>query len=205
MEIQAKECCVEGYPQALLASALGADRVELCENLAEGGTTPSYGAVKLSVELLSAKVSVMLRPRGGNFVYTQDEYRCMREDLTALKALQPAGFVFGFLREDDQLERERIREFVALADPIPVTFHMAFNRVLDQREAIDFLAEVGVKRILTSGLDGKAPDHLALLRELIHYAGDRIIVMPGAGIRADNLAEIHKSLQAKEYHGTKIV
>lgn len=205
MKIQAKECCVEGYPQAKRASALGADRVELCENLAEGGTTPSYGAVKLSVELLAAKVAVMIRPRGGNFVYTPDEYQCMREDLIALKPLKPDVFVLGFLQADNQLERTRIREFVALADPIPVTFHMAFNRVADQKEAIDFLAAVGVKRILTSGREGKAPDHLAHLRELIEYAGDRIIVMPGAGVRADNLQEIHQSLQAKEYHGTKII
>jgi copper homeostasis protein len=205
MKIKLKECCVEGYPQAKLASALGADRVELCENLAEGGTTPSYGAVKLSVELLSAKVAVMIRPRGGNFVYTPDEYQCMREDLLVLKELQPDAFVFGFLQADKELEREKIREFVTLADPIPVTFHMAFNQVPDQKEAIDFLAGIGVKRILTSGREGKAPDHLSHLRELIEYAGDRIIVMPGAGIRSDNLMAIHESLQAKEYHGTKIV
>lgn len=205
MKITAKECCVEGYPQAKLASDLGADRVELCENLAEGGTTPSYGAVKLSVELLTAKVAVMLRPRGGNFVYTEDEYQCMREDLRVLKSLQPDAFVFGFLQSDHQLERERIREFVSLADPIPVTFHMAFNQVPDQKEAIDFLSEIGVKRILTSGREGKAPDHLSHLRDLIDYAGNRIIIMPGAGVRADNLAEIHERLQAKEYHGTKII
>lgn len=203
--IQAKECCVEGYPQALEADQRGADRVELCENLAEGGTTPSYGAVKLAVERLKAQVAVMIRPRGGNFVYTEEEFDCMREDLTALKSLHPDVFVFGFLHDDDTLDKEHIREFVQLADPVPVTFHMAFNRIPDQKEAIDFLAGIGVKRILTSGREGKAPDHLTLLKELMAYAQDRILIMPGAGIRADNLTEVHEVLQGKEYHGTKII
>lgn len=203
--IQAKECCVEGYPQAIQAEKRGADRVELCENLAEGGTTPSYGAVKLAVERLNAKVAVMIRPRGGNFVYTEEEFDCMREDMKILKSLKPDVFVFGFLQDDNTLDREHIREFVELAHPIPVTFHMAFNRVPDQKEAIDFLAGLGVKRILTSGREGKAPDHLPLLKELMEYAGDRILILPGAGIRSDNLAEVHEFLQGKEYHGTKII
>jgi len=203
--IEMKECCVEGYPQALAADKRGADRVELCENLAEGGTTPSYGAVKLSVERLQAKVAVMIRPRGGNFVYSQEEFDCMREDMKTLKTLNPDVFVLGFLHEDNNLDREHIQEFVALADPIPVTFHMAFNRVPDQKEAIDFLAGIGVERILTSGKEGKAPDHLSHIKELIDYAAGRIIIMPGAGIRSDNLDEVHKFLQGTEYHGTKIV
>jgi copper homeostasis protein len=205
MTIQMKECCVEGYPQARMASQRGADRVELCENLAVGGTTPSYGAVKLAVDRLPAKVAVMIRPRDGSFVYTEDEFDCMREDLIALKPLKPDAFVFGFLKEDDTVNEERIREFVDLAHPIPVTFHMAFNRVPDQRAAIDLLADMGVKRILTSGRDGKAPDQLDHLKELVDYAGDRIVVMPGAGITADNLQGIHAILGAREYHGTKIV
>lgn len=205
MEIQMKECCVEGYPQARRASEAGADRVELCENLAKGGTTPSYGAVKLAVERLDAEVAVMIRPRGGNFVYTEEELDCMREDMAVLKGLEPDVFVLGFLNEDGTLDRAHTQEFVALAAPIPVTFHMAFNQIPDQKEAIDFLAEAGVKRILTSGREGKAPEHLAHLKELIAYAGDRITIMPGAGVRSDNLTAIHESLQAREYHGTKII
>lgn len=206
-----KEFCAENFEHIPEAIATGAGRIELCDNLAEGGTTPSYGVIKQTLSYAKEKkvpTMVMIRPRGGNFEYDEAEAAIMKADVEICKVLQANGVVFGCLK-DGWLDEELIRTLLDQAGNMDVTFHMAFDvlSVENQYRAIDWLAEHGVERILTHG--GRAEktifENIPHLKELIAHADGRIIILPGAGIRSDNVDQVLEQLALSEAHGTRIV
>ncbi|EAR90205.1 copper homeostasis protein CutC (macronuclear) [Tetrahymena thermophila SB210] len=201
------ESCTESYTQSLEAQNRGAHRIELCDNLAQGGTTPSYGTIKICKERLNIPQSVMIRPRGGDFTYSKDELDIMREDIKICKQLNVDGVVFGFLTKDQkQIDFELTKEFVELSAPLKVTFHMAFDEVDDQFQALEKLIELKVTRILTKG--GKFKNALEgqeVLKKLIEQANGRIEVMPGKGINSQNYKQLAEFTKATQLHGTQIV
>lgn len=199
------EVCVGNYLEAVAAFKNGGNRIELCDNLQEGGTTPSYGTIKKSIENISIPVNVIIRPRGGDFNYSDEEFEIMKEDIEICKKLKVNGIVFGILNEDNTVDIYRNKILKECAGELQTTFHMAFDEIEDKKAAIDILADLGIDRILTRGGEVGAPNNVETLKELIEYAGDRIIVMPGGGINSNNREEIEKLTGAKELHGTKII
>jgi copper homeostasis protein len=200
-----REACVEGYEQAKKAQKLGADRVELCDNLSQGGTTPSYGTIQYASEHLFTDINVIIRPRSGHFVYSEAEFQIMKKDVKACKDLGVNGVVFGMLTKESEIDYKRTKELIAEAQPLSITFHMAFDEIHDKYKAIDILTELGADRILTKGGKGSALQNLHMIRELIIYASDRIIILPGGGIHEGNADWVMKETKATELHGTKIV
>jgi len=194
------EVCVDSAEAALAAQEGGADRVELCSDLLEGGLTPTHGTLKVARERLRIKIMSMVRPRGGDFCYSDVEFAVMREDLLAAKALGADGLVFGLLQPDGTIDRDRTRELVDLARPLPVTFHRAFDMTRDPFEALDTLVALGVERVLTSGQEPSVVEGLGLIGELAARASGRIIVMPGGGITARNVARVVAETGVKEVH-----
>ncbi len=199
------EVCVGNYSEAIAAFKNGGDRIELCDNLQEGGTTPSYGTIKKSISDIKIPINVIIRPRGGDFNYSDEEFEIMKEDIRICKELGVNGVVFGVLNDDNTIDIERNRILKEEAGNLSTTFHMAFDEIEDKNSAIDILANLGIDRILTKGGSSNAPNNLARLKELVEYAGDRIIIMPGGGVNADNREYIHNVTNAKELHGSKIV
>lgn len=200
-----KEACVEGYEQAKKAEKLGADRIELCDNLSHGGTTPSYGTIEYASEHLDTDINVIIRPRSGDFIYSEAEFQIMKKDVKACKDLGVNGVVFGILTEEAEIDYGRTKELIAEAHPLSVTFHMAFDEIKDKYKAIDILSELGADRILTKGGKGSALQNLHMIREMITYTNDRIIILPGGGIHESNAEAVIKETKAAELHGTKIV
>ena len=206
-----REFCAENMELVPAAVAAGAARVELCDNLSVGGTTPSYGVIRAAVALAGERgvgVMCMIRPRGGDFEYTPDEAAMMRDDLAMAKRLGVTGVVFGCLR-DGHLDRALTSELVELADGVDVTFHMAFDALPadEQLGAIDCLAGQGVSRILTHGGPAGTPieDNLGRLRAYVDRAAGRVTILPGGGITWENAERIASELGVCEVHGTKIV
>ena len=206
-----REFCAENMELVPAAVAAGAARVELCDNLSVGGTTPSYGVIRAAVALAGERgvgVMCMIRPRGGDFEYTPDEAAMMRDDLAMAKRLGVTGVVFGCLR-DGHLDRALTSELVELADGVDVTFHMAFDALPadEQLGAIDWLAGQGVSRILTHGGPAGTPieDNLGRLRAYVDHAAGRVTILPGGGITWENAERIASELGVCEVHGTKIV
>lgn len=196
------EVCLESVDSAVAAERGGADRVELCANLTEGGTTPSIGTVELCRAQVGIDIMVMIRPRGGDFLYSDREYACMMRDIDRMRGLGIDGFVFGLLTADGQVDRVRTRRLIELARPLPVTFHRAFDVAADPLAALDTLIELGVDRLLTSGQAESVPAGLPLIRQLIERADGRISIMPGAGITPENVATVLSQTGAREYHAT---
>ncbi|WP_255373652.1 copper homeostasis protein CutC [Olsenella sp. An293] len=214
-----REFCAENMELVPAAVAAGAARIELCDNLAVGGTTPSYGVIRAAVAFArdhGVDVMCMVRPRGGSFEHTPEEAAMMRDDLALAKRLGVTGVVFGCLR-DGRLDRALTAELVRLAHEdspdapgrVDVTFHMAFDALApaDQLEAIDWLADQGVERILTHGGAAGTPiaDNLERLRAYVERAAGRIIILPGGGITWENAESVASALGVGEVHGTKIV
>ncbi|WP_102707882.1 copper homeostasis protein CutC [Terribacillus saccharophilus] len=207
-----KEVCVENFTNVPELLAKGAGRVELCDNLAVGGTTVSHGVAEVTINYChdkNIKVMSMIRPRGGNFVFSKEEVEMMKRDLVHLKELGTDGVVLGCLNETGWIDEDAMVTLLDLAKGLEVTFHMAFDHISpdNQLKAIDWLVEHGVHRILTHGglLDTKIEDNLARLKEYIQCANDRIIILPGGGISSKNLNFITSELNVREVHGTKIV
>ena len=194
------EVCVDSAEAAMAAQEGGAHRVELCSDLLEGGLTPSHGTIRVARERLRIAVMAMVRPRGGDFCYTGTEFAVMREDLLAAKAMGVDGVVFGLLNPDGTVDRERTAELIALARPLSVTFHRAFDVTRDPFEALDTLIALGVERVLTSGQEPSVLEGLDLIVELVRRAAGRIIVMPGGGITARNVGRISAACGASELH-----
>ena len=194
------EACVESVEGVLAAQAGGADRIELCANLAEGGTTPSAGTLEQARKQATVDLNVMLRPRGGDFLYSELEYAVMLRDLEVAKGAGVAGVVVGMLSADGRIDLERTREFVRAARPLSVTFHRAFDMARDPFEALEDLASLGVERILSSGQQQSAWEGLELLSALVARARGRISVMPGGGITASNIKTILERSRATEVH-----
>lgn len=206
-----KEFCSENFTDIPLAVVAGAKRIELCDNLAEGGTTPSYGVIKKSVaycDKMNIPVMTMIRPRGGDFEYNADESEMMLNDIEICKKLGSSGVVFGCLR-NGKLDNILTEKLISAAAGMDITFHMAFDVLekSDQFKAIDWLAERGVQRILTHGSQNAGPieNNFEHLKRLVEYANKRLIILPGAGIRYDNFKQVLDMLQVREVHGTKIV
>jgi len=194
------EVCANSLESALSAQKGGAHRVELCANLYEGGTTPSMGEISLARELLQIDLNVLIRPRGGDFLYSKNEIEIIKRDVVNCKKLGIDSIVIGFLNPDGSLDVNLTKEITELARPMTVTFHRAFDMCKDQKKALEELVEIGVDRILTSGAENKAIDGLALLNKLVKQAANRIIIMPGSGIRASNISEIIHKTGASEFH-----
>ncbi len=196
------EICCGSIQSAVNAKAAGAKRIELCQNLNEGGTTPSYATIKQCVEELKLDVFVLVRPRPGDFVYNELEIRNMEEDVRICKQLGVAGIVIGCLLEDGSIDTALTRRFVELAAPVPVTFHRAFDRCKDWQQSLEEVIFCGCKRILTSGLKPTAMEGKEVLKELVALAGDRITILAGSGVRPDNVRELVAFTGVREVHGS---
>jgi copper homeostasis protein len=194
------EICVESVQPALEAINAGAGRIELCSSLSEGGITPSPGLIKLAAEKFNVPVHVIIRPRGGDFLYSDIEYETMKADIEFCKTLRIAGIVTGILKADGNVDVERTGELVRLAAPMTVTFHRAFDMCFDPYSALEDVIETGATRILTSGCRNKAPDGLDIIAGLVKRAGDRIIIMPGSGLNDSNIEIVAKTTRANEFH-----
>lgn len=196
------EICVGTLKSAMIAEAFGADRIELCDNLCEGGTTPSYGMIKTCKSLLSIPFFPIIRPRGGDFVYSDQEFEVMKQDVVCCRELGCGGVVFGILRLDGSVDRERCSELAKLSGAMQLTFHRAFDRCSDRNKGLEALMELGFQRILTSGGKEYAEGAVSELRSLVKQAKDRIIIMPGSGITDKNLLKMAIDTGAVEFHST---
>ncbi|WP_066025586.1 copper homeostasis protein CutC [Enterococcus mundtii] len=207
-----KEFCAENYTSIPLAIANGANRIELCDNLAVGGTTPSTGVIEEVLSYANEKsvpVMTIIRPRGGDFVYNDIELKILHTDLIEAKKLGTDGVVIGCLTPSGWLDEEALEVLIDSAEGLQITFHMAFDAIPQERqyEAIDWLVEHGVHRILTHGgvAGTNIEDNFAHLKQLIAHADGRIIILPGGGITSENAQVVADALGVHEVHGTKIV
>jgi copper homeostasis protein len=187
---------------ALQAAGAGAGRIELCENPLEGGTTPSYGTLKAARENISIPVFPIIRPRGGDFLYSDAEFAVMQHDIRICRELGFDGVVTGILMPDGSIDVQRMQALSALAYPMDVTFHRAFDRCRDPLQSLEDVIACGCTRILTSGQVPNAFDGRELIRQLVEKAGDRIIIMPGSGVRSANIKELKEYTGAKEMHSS---
>ncbi|MCU7548787.1 copper homeostasis protein CutC [Chitinophagaceae bacterium LB-8] len=179
----------------------GADRIELCSAISEGGLTPSMGHIRKCREMFDLPIFPIIRPRSGDFLYTDEEFDLMMSDVKLCKELGCNGVVIGFLLNDGMIDKVRIETVVRAAYPMEVTFHRAFDRCKDPFIALEELIEAGCQRILTSGQQIKATDGLDLIKQLIEAAGDRIIIMPGSGLNPANIKYVAEATGAREFHG----
>jgi copper homeostasis protein len=189
---------------ALIAQENGADRIELCADMAVGGTTPDFKTVQQARENLTIDLYVMIRPRGGDFVYTDTEFQQMQAEITALKTYNVNGFVFGILKEDQTINYEQNKLLVDLVKPFPCTFHRAFDEVENAFEALEDIINCGFKTILTSGQKSNVIEGMHRLAELVKAADNRIVIMPGGGLRSTNIKTIQQKTQAVFYHSSAI-
>jgi copper homeostasis protein len=194
------EVCIDSAEAAQAAQAGGAHRVELCDNLVEGGTTPSLGMIQLARRMATLGLNVIVRPRGGDFCYSEPEFEVMQADIQAAKAAGADGVVIGLLKPDGSVDVERTRVLVELARPMSVTFHRAFDLSRDAGEALEAICSLGIDRILTSGQKATALDGLDCIARLVKQAGKRIIIMAGGGVNAGNVATIVAATGIKEVH-----
>ena len=197
------EIAVFSVEAAVTALKAGAHRIEFCENPQEGGTTPTYGSLKTLRSFTTQPVFPIIRPRGGDFFYSRSEFEVMKTDLLIIKELGYLGAVIGLLNVDGSIDTKRTKELVDIAGPtMQISFHRAFDRCKDPFKALEDIIASGCKRILTSGQVPNAADALPLLSKLVEDAGDRIIIMPGSGVRSNNIKEIRQATGAKEIHSS---
>jgi copper homeostasis protein len=194
------EVCAYSVQSAITAQEAGAFRVELCSNYFEGGTTPSAGTIQLAREALKIKLNVIIRPRGGDFLYSDCEYSTMLKDIETAMKLGADGIAAGILTADGRVEKTRMKEIISITGTGSVTFHRAFDTVRDPFRAMDDLIELGVNRILTSGLKHSAAEGKELIAQLNERAGNKIIIMPGSGVNSSNIENLYKSTGAVEFH-----
>lgn len=194
------EVVVYNIESALKAQEGGADRIELCDNPAEGGTTPSSGTIEIVRGNVSLDVFVMIRPRGGDFCYTSWEYHSMKRDIWHCQKLSVDGIVFGILTPDGRIDKKRCKELIDKARPLKVTCHRAFDMTRDPFEALEDCIEAGFDRILTSGQQMQASKGAELIGELIRKANGRIAIMPGSGVNENTVERIIQVTNAKEIH-----
>ncbi len=196
------EVCANSFASALAAEEGGAMRVELCENMAEGGTTPSYGQIKLCRDRLTLAVWPTIRPRGGDFLYTDDEFEIMKEDIKFCKEIGCDGVVTGILLPNGEIDEERCRTLIALAHPMPVAMHRAFDACSDLEKALEIIIKLGFVRILTSGGATTAYLGMSMITKLVKLAGNRIEIMPGAGVNQSNIIELRDTTGASCFHSS---
>ncbi|MDR2907803.1 MAG: copper homeostasis protein CutC [Bacteroidales bacterium] len=198
------EVCVDSINSALIAQSQGAYRVEFCDNLSEGGTTPSFGMLEIARQKLTLKLYVLIRPRGGDFLYDDLEFEVMTSDIHYCGKIGCDGVVIGMLNADGTIDTVRCAELIRIAKSynMGVTFHRAFDRCKDMQASLETIIDLGCERVLTSGGQLTAFDGIPALRKLIEQAAGRITIMPGAGVTPENAAEILNETGATEIHGT---
>ncbi len=200
------EACVETFEEAMEAWQRGATRIELCADLSQDGLTPAAAVLQKTCASLPIPVMAMVRPRGGDFVYSPAEVAQMEEEIARVKTLGAAGIVLGLLTPGNRVDVENTRRLAEAARPLPVTFHKAIDRMEDPAEGVRQLRTIpGISRILTSGGKITAREGVPKIREMIAEAGDRIIILVAGRVTSENLAEIRQLTGAAEFHGRKIV
>ena len=193
------EVCAESYEYAVNAEKAGADRIELCKDLHLDGLTPTYETAKKTIDELNIPVFILIRPREGDFNYSNEEYELMKADIVKFKEMGCKGIVSGVLNKDKTIDIKRTKELVELSRPLEFTFHRAFDIVQDPFKEIENLIDIGVNRLLTSGQKDKAIDGLDLLNELKEKTNNKIVIMPGSGITIDNFKKFNSF---EEIHGS---
>jgi copper homeostasis protein len=196
------EICCGSIQSSANAKAGGAVRVELCQGLIEGGTTPSPATIEYAVKELGLQVFVLVRPRGGDFCYNELEIKTMEKDVEFCKQAGVAGIVVGFLHPDGSIDTELTRRFVKLAAPLPVTFHRAFDRCPEPLKALEQIIDCGCARILTSGCKPTAMEGADMLQQLVRQANGRITILAGSGVTPENAAALRQKTGAPEIHGS---
>ena len=194
------EICVDSVSGVRAAKAAGAQRVELCADLIEGGITPSLGMIRQARALSDIRLHVMIRPRGGDFLFNDDEFAIMKTDIELAKRERADGVVIGLLKAGGTVDADRVGELTALARPMAVTFHRAFDMTPNPLQALETLIGLGIDRVLTSGQEASVLEGLPLIAFLMKEAGGRIIVMPGGGITARNIERIVEAANPQEIH-----
>ncbi|MGB9031113.1 MAG: copper homeostasis protein CutC [Acidobacteriaceae bacterium] len=196
------EICVDSVESAIAAERGGAQRVELCGDLLEGGTTPSSGLIVLVRRRIGIGIFVMIRPRGGDFFYTDHEFEVMQHDIRNARELGADGIILGVLDEHAQIDVPRTRSLVELAQPLPVTFHRAIDMTPDPRAALEDVVATGAARVLTSGGAAKVTEGLSVVASMVQSAKDRIHVMPGGGITPETIVSVAETTGATEFHAS---
>ncbi|MGI6047271.1 MAG: copper homeostasis protein CutC [Petrimonas sp.] len=195
------EICANSVQSCVEAQKGGAYRVELCAGIPEGGTTPSYGDIAMARELMKeTKLNVIIRPRGGDFLYTELEHKTMLKDIEICRKLRVDGVVIGCLTAEGDIDMPRCKELVEAAGEMNVTFHRAFDMCRDPFESLEKIVSLGCEIILTSGQQPKAEQGIPLIKKLVEQAADRIVIMPGSGVNAGNIAKIAKETGAVQFH-----
>lgn len=195
------EICTSNYKSAINAEKSGAHRIELCQELAVGGITPSYGFLKQVAEQLSIPIFVLIRPRSGNFTYSDAEFEIMKKDIRLCKELGVSGIVSGVLNSNNSLDEKRTQELVELSKPLSFTFHRAFDWVPDPVATLEKLSSIGIDRILTSGQQTSAIKGVDLLEKLKKLSNNKVTILPGGGVNANNI-KAFKNLGFKEIHAS---
>ena len=196
------EVCAFNIQSCLTAQRAGAARVELCDNPVEGGTTPSYGTLKRAREKLSIALYPILRPRSGNYFYSEEEFAVLEEDIRMCRQLGCDGISVGVQTRGSEIDTERFKRIVDWAGPMGVTCNRVFDNAPDPFRALEELIQCGCERVLTSGQKRAAPEAGALLRRLVEQAGERITIMPGAGVKSSNIARLKQESGAREFHSS---
>lgn len=196
------EVCAFHIDSCIIAEQAGAARVELCDNPIEGGTTPSYGTIKQVRQKISILLYPILRPRSGNYFYTDEEFAILKDDIDMCRQLGCDGISVGVQTIDAQIDIERMKRVVEWAGPMGVTCNRVFDGAPDPFKALEDIISCGCERILTSGQKTAAPDAAALLAQLVQQSGDRIIIMPGAGVKSSNIAQLQAACGATEFHAS---
>ena len=193
------EVCAESYEYAVKAEKAGADRIELCKDLHLDGLTPDYESAKRTIDTLDIPVFILIRPRGGDFIYSHEEFELMKRDIFKFKKMGCKGIVSGVLNDDNTIDIKKTKELVELSRPLEFTFHRAFDKVNNPLNEIENLIELGIDRVLTSGQKEKAIDGLVLLKQLNSISKNRIKIMPGSGINKSNIVNF---VNFEEIHGS---
>lgn len=196
------EVCAFNIQSAIIAENAGAARVELCDNPIEGGTTPSYGTIRSTREKISILLYPIIRPRSGNYFYSKDEYEIIKHDIAICRELGCDGISVGAQTVDSLIDTDMLKRIVEWAGPMGVTCNRVFDCAPDPFEALEQIISCGCERILTSGQKSAAPDAGEILGKLVQQAGDRIIIMPGAGINSSNIKKLIQQSNAREFHGS---
>lgn len=196
------EVCAFHIESCIIAERFGAVRVELCDNPIEGGTTPSYGTIKQVREKISIKLYPILRPRSGNYYYSDEEFAILKDDIDMCKQLGCDGISVGISTIGAEIDTERFKRIVEWAGPMGVTCNRVFDCAPDPFKALEDIIACGCERVLTSGQKSAAPDAAELLKQLVDQAGDRIIIMPGAGVKSSNIAQLRDASGATQFHSS---
>ncbi|MGV0922786.1 copper homeostasis protein CutC [Empedobacter tilapiae] len=190
---------------ALIAAKSNTDRIELCADASTGGVTPDFEDIKTLRKETDKEIMVMIRPRGGDFCYSDEEFEQMRSEIIMIKNFRIDGFVFGILNEENEIDFERNQELVELSKPFPCTFHRAFDRTSDAEDSLQMVIDLGFKTILTSGLDSNVDYGKRELKNLVKKAENQITIMPGGGLRSTNIEEIDSYTHATYFHSSAMI